>query len=155
MRMNTIDKAIMEERQELKKKQRERKNSKKSQKKSEHIGVKRFFSVMFLFGSIGIISGLTLLYGPWNGFRDWLITTAMTTMTHQYFATWFYDDDVIQDVLNRNKVVEIDEDTNTDMIEVANNKATNYANEYERQILERDAKNNDYKIIEIDRKSVV
>lgn len=154
--MSTIDKEIMSEREELKKAQEMRKNKKKhnnsKNQKKEHIGLKRFFSVLFLLGSIGIISGLTLLYGPWNAFRDWLITTAMTTMTHQYFATWFYDDDVINDVLNRNKVIEIDEDTNTDMIRFANQQTTNYENEYERQILERDPKNNDYKIIEINEK---
>lgn len=152
MRMNTIDKAIMEERAELKRAQKERKNNKKTQQKSNYIGVKRFFAVMFLLGCIGIITGLTLLYGPWRGFRDWLITTAMTTMTHQYFATWFYDDDVIQDALNRNKVVEIEEDTDTNLIEFANQKTNHYANEYERQILERDPQNNDYKIIEINDK---
>lgn len=157
MRMSTMDKEIMSEREELKRAQKMRRNKKKNGKKgtsnSNYIGVKRFFSVMFILGSIGIISGLTLLYGPWNGFRDWLITTAMTTMTHQYFATWFYDDDVIKDTLNRNKVVEINEDTNTDMIEIANKQTTNYENEYERQILERDPKNNDYKIIEINEKN--
>lgn len=157
MRMSTMDKEIMSEREELKRAQKMRRNRKKNGKKgtsdSNYIGVKRFFSIMFILGSIGIISGLTLLYGPWNGFRDWLITTAMTTMTHQYFATWFYDDDVIKDTLNRNKVVEINEDTNTDMIEIANKQTTNYENEYERQILERDPKNNDYKIIEINEKN--
>lgn len=157
MRMSTMDKEIMSEREELKRAQKMRRNKKKNGKKgtynSNYIGVKRFFSVMFILGSIGIISGLTLLYGPWNGFRDWLITTAMTTMTHQYFATWFYDDDVIKDTLNRNKVIEINEDTNTDMIEIANKQTTNYENEYERQILERDPKNNDYKIIEINEKN--
>ena len=146
--MSTMDKEIMSEREELKRAQKMRRNRKKNGKKgtsdSNYIGVKRFFSIMFILGSIGIISGLTLLYGPWNGFRDWLITTAMTTMTHQYFATWFYDDDVIKDTLNRNKVIEINEDTNTDMIEIANKQTTNYENEYERQILERE-----------DRKSVV
>lgn len=155
--MSTMDKEIMSEREELKRAQKMRRNRKKNGKKgtsdSNYIGVKRFFSIMFILGSIGIISGLTLLYGPWNGFRDWLITTAMTTMTHQYFATWFYDDDVIKDTLNRNKVVEINEDTNTDMIEIANKQTTNYENEYERQILERDPKNNDYKIIEINEKN--
>lgn len=152
-----MDKEIMSEREELKRAQKMRRNRKKNGKKgtsdSNYIGVKRFFSIMFILGSIGIISGLTLLYGPWNGFRDWLITTAMTTMTHQYFATWFYDDDVIKDTLNRNKVIEINEDTNTDMIEIANKQTTNYENEYERQILERDPKNNDYKIIEINEKN--
>ena len=113
MRMSTIDKAIMSERAELKRNKQER----KKHKKQEHIKLKRFFASLFILGSIGIIAGLTLLYGPWKNFREWLITTAMTTMTHQYFATWFYDDDVIKDVLNRNKVIEIAEDTDTNLID--------------------------------------
>ena len=36
-----------------------------------------------------------LLYGPYNGFRDWLVTKAMTTLNHQYLATWFYSDERI------------------------------------------------------------
>lgn len=150
MRMSTIDKEIMEERAELKKAKRERKSNRKSKK--SHTGLKRFFSICFILGSIGIIIGLTLLYGPWAKFREWLITTAMTTMTHQYYATWFFDEDVINDVLNRNKIVEIEEDTDTSSINFANSKTTEYENEYERAILERDPKNNDYKIIEINKK---
>lgn len=148
MRMSTIDKEIMGERAEL----RRAKKARKENKKSGHIGVKRFFSVLFLLGSIGIISGLTLLYGPWKNFREWLITTAMTTMSHQYYATWFYGPEVIEDVLNRNKIVEIAEDTDTDLIHFGAGKTTEYKNEFERQILERDPKNNDYKIIEIEGK---
>ena len=142
-----MDKEIVEEMEELKRAKKERKKN----KKNGHVKLKRFFAAMFLLGAVGMISGLTLLYGPWKGFREWLITTAMTTMTHQYYATWFFDDDVINDVLNRNKVVEINEDTDTNQIQVGKTK-TEYENEYEREILERDDENNDYKIIEINRK---
>ena len=145
MRVSTMDKVISGEREELKRAKREKKNKK-------HRGLKRFITGICTLGSIGIITGLTLLYGPWSDFREWLITTAMTTMTHQYFATWFYDDDVINDVLNRNKVVEINEDTDINSINFATSKEIEYANEYEKQILERDPKNNDYKIIEINEK---
>ena len=104
-------------------------------------------------GTIGIIVVLFLLYGPWSGFREWLVTTAMTTMTHQYFATWFYDEETINYVLDKNKIVEIDE--LTDVNAITTGKQENvvvYENEYERAILERDPKNNDYKIIEISEK---
>ena len=148
MRISTIDKEIMSERAELKRAKKQR----KSNKKKSHVKLKRFFAGLFILGSMGIVSGLTLLYGPWAYFREWLITTAMTTMTHQYYATWFYDDDVINDVLNRNKIVEINEDTDINMINFAAGQTTEYENEYERAVLERDPKNNDYKIIEINKK---
>ena len=60
---------------------------------------KKILFVLIILAIIGTSVGGFLLYGPWSGFRDWLITTAMTTMTHQYFATWFYDDETIQEVL--------------------------------------------------------
>ncbi len=151
MRSSTIDKEIKSEREELKRAKRERKNGKKEDKEKYTTGnkVKIVFTHLFRLGIIGIIAVLVLLYGPYNGFRDWLVTTAMTTMTHQYFATWFYDEDVINSVLGKNKVVESNETTDISQIDTDDNKTTEYANEYERQILERDEKNNDYKIINI------
>ncbi len=151
MRSSTIDKEIKSEREELKRAKRERKNGKKEDKEKYTTGnkVKIVFTHLFRLGIIGIIAVLVLLYGPYNGFRDWLVTTAMTTMTHQYFATWFYDEEVINSVLGKNKVVESNETTDISQIDTDDNKTTEYANEYERQILERDEKNNDYKIINI------
>ena len=46
------------------------------------------------------------LYGPWKNFRVWLITSAMTTMNHQYLATIFYSDKTIDEVLKDNYVIE-------------------------------------------------
>ncbi len=66
--------------------------SKKKKGSNKATIVKRVFTVLFILGTIGICSVLFLLYGPFPAFREWLVTTAMTTMTHQYFATWFYDD---------------------------------------------------------------
>ena len=112
--------------------------------------VKSIFSVLFTLGTIGICSFLFLLYGPMSSFREWLITTAMTTMTHQYLATTFYTDDVIDYVLSKNRVVEVEGASNPDLVDtdLSKNKTT-YKNEYEKDILERDEKNNDYKIIEV------
>ena len=114
---------------------------------------KKITLVLIILVIIGILSGSFLLYGTWAGFRDWLITSAMTTMNHQYLATWFYDDDTIQDVLNKNRIQETDEitDTGTIVIEEIEEKIE-YENEYERAILEKDPNNDDYKIIEIEGK---
>lgn len=124
------------------------KNNKKSNNKKGIITT--IFTVLFSLGTIGIIVVAFLLYGPYSGFREWLVTTAMTTMTHQYFATWFYDEDTINYILDKNKVVETDETTDVNAIKVgSSSEVTEYENEYERAILERDSNNNDYKIIEI------
>ncbi|MCX8074551.1 MAG: phosphodiester glycosidase family protein [Clostridia bacterium] len=109
-----------------------------------------------------ILSVLTLLYGPWNGFRDWVITSAMTTMNHQYFATWFYDEKTIQDALDRNKVIETSANTDSSLIALQNTdtgkNSSNikqevvYKNKYEREILEKDNENDSYKMINIEGK---
>ena len=114
--------------------------------------VSKIFTILFSLGTAGIILVLFLLYGPWCGFREWLVTTAMTTMTHQYFATWFYDEETINYILDKNKIVEIDEETDVNAISTQYQGGTTtveYENEYEKAILERDPDNNDYKIIEI------
>lgn len=145
--------------QEERKESSRRKNSKnrrsnKKEKSNKISKINIIFTSLFSLGSVGIITVLILLYGPFIGFREWLVTTAMTTMTHQYFATWFYDDETIQYILDKNRVVEINETTDVNSINFANsNKVTEYENEYERAILERDENNNDYKIIEISEKS--
>ena len=110
-----------------------------------------------LFG-IGLSSGLFIMYGPVPVFREWLITTAMTTMNHQYLATWFYSDETISEVMEKNQVIEVAETTNPELIQTPStfivnlekeNPVTVYANEYDRQILQRDPEHPDYKIIDI------
>ena len=94
--------------------------------------------------ALGCSTFLFILYGPYNNFRTWLITTAMATMNHQYYCKWFYSDDVINDVLNSNYVKESDESSNPNLITFDKN--GNYKNEYEKEILEHD-KDDLYKII--------
>lgn len=128
---------------------------KKPQKKIVKI-FKRIFITLFILGVLGCSVLLFLLYGPWYGFRDWLITTAMSTMHHQYLATWFYSDKAIQECLDRNKIIQVTGITDESLIQFidySSRKNITYANEYERQILEKDKNNNDYKIIRLSEKN--
>ena len=97
---------------------------------------------------VGLSSGLFLLYGPYSGFRDYLITTAMTTMNHQYLATIFYSDKTINKVLAYNKVIEPDEDTNLDLIDINDDStsSTTYKDKYDKEVLTHE-KGEKYKII--------
>lgn len=113
------------------------------------ISFKKFLLVVLTVGLIMMGSGLFMLYGPWNYLREWLITTAMTTMTHQYLATGFYNDDTITEVRNNNRVIEVDEETDTNLIDMTTRKSqTVYANEYEKAILDHE-EGALYKIINI------
>ena len=148
-----INKIANMDREKTKEKIKKNHSKEKLSVKKEHKKLKLFFIVNSILGVIGMFTGLFLLYGPWHGFRDWLVTTAMTTMNHQYFATWFYDDETIEYVLSRNKVIESSTPSNPDLIEIKDYEEEEeeivYANEYERQVLEKDPGNDDYKIIDI------
>lgn len=155
MENSTIDKEKVTRKTKktrLEQKEISTKKGKKGKSKQNDI-ISNIFTVLFSLGTAGIILVLFLLYGPYSGFRNWLVTTAMTTMTHQYLATMFYEDDVIAYIMDNNKVIESGESTDADAITIgASTNTTTYKNEYERAILERDPNNNDYKIIEINEK---
>lgn len=103
-------------------------------------------------GSLVAIA-LFLFYGPWSGFRNFWITSAMTTMSHQYLATALYSEETIQKVLAENKIIEPDGTTNTNLIKFEKyKKSKSYKNEYEEQILDRE-ENDLYKVINIEGKS--
>ena len=112
--------------------------------------LKVLFSIFMSFYVVGCIAFVILLYGPNDKFRNWLITTAMQTMNHQYYCKWFYNEDTINEVLGSNYVEESGESTDTSLIEKVEQKyrKDSYENEYEKQILDVD---NDikYQIIEL------
>jgi exopolysaccharide biosynthesis protein len=94
-------------------------------------------------------TGLFILYGPWDNFRNFWITSAMTTYSHQYLAHLFYSNETIEKVMANNYVIEIDEEPNTSLINKDKNNAKNYTDMYEKQILEKEEGNDLYKVIDI------
>ena len=90
---------------------------------------------------------LLLAYGPYSGFRDMFVTTAMSTKSHQYLAYILYSEEQIQDILNKNYLKESGEETNPGEIDFDNEDPLVYESIYEEQILKRD-KDQLYKIIE-------
>ena len=139
-------------------------NKEKSKKKFIIKKIKQFFTFNFCLGTICCFIGLFMLYGPMDGFRTFIITTAEGSMRHQYIEYWFYDQDTINHVMAHNSVIETGETTNTALYNFNNEnidkpdenletpKPIKYKNEYERQILEN-PNNEDYKIIEISEKN--
>lgn len=124
-------------------KKEKNKNNKINKRKIPSILFKGF---MFLY-MLGCIIFLFMLYGPIDNFRNWLISTSMSTMSHDYICKWFYSDEEISKVLNNNYIVEVNEETNTDLIKLE--EEITYENEYEEAILKRE-KNALYKIIELE-----
>lgn len=101
--------------------------------------------------SIGglLLVALFLFYGPWSGFRNLWITTAMTTMNHRYLATSLYSDETIQQVLAKNQIIEPSGISNPNLIKFTRyGDSTTYKNKYDEQILNHD-KDALYKVIDI------
>lgn len=109
---------------------------KKIKQKKKH----KILTILISIFSVGIITFIFLFYGPWSGFRDFWITTAMTTMNHQYLATWLYKEETINKVLEKNQMIEPDEKINTDLIEIYDNTTVSnaYKDEYDKQVLEHE-----------------
>ena len=113
--------------------------------------IKLWLKILLIFLATIYIAGcatfIFLLYGPYDKFRVWLITTAMQTMNHQYLCKWFYNDKQIEEVLDNNKVIESGESTDASM--VSKKRATKFKDKYDKEILDVDI-DLPYKIIELD-----
>ena len=67
---------------------------------------KSIFSIFLIIVDIIAIGCFFVAYGPFSFFRDWFVTTSMTTMTHKYFAYTLYSDAMIESVLDNNRIIE-------------------------------------------------
>ena len=122
---------------------------KRVRKKKKKIGFGKKIFLFFLgFFVAEIIGGLFLLYGPFPKVRNWLVTTAMSTMNHQYLATMFYSDARINKILSQNRVIESGDNTNLSKINTNSIISHVYSNQYEKEILEHED-GEQYKMIEI------
>ena len=132
----------------------ENKKEKPKKQKKDKKKLKLWQKIIIIIISVFLVlgSGLAfLLYGPYPNFREWLITTAMTTMKHQYLATTFYDQKTIDEVMKNNYVQESGESTDTDQVKFVDYSKMKvlYKNKYEKEILTKDKGNDLYKVINI------
>lgn len=125
-----------------------KKNKEKKTKKKLSFW-KKFFIVSIILFILGISGFVFLFYGPIYSFKEFWITSAMTTMSHQYLATWIYSDEYIQKVLSNNEIFEVDEISNPDDIKFRKYTTTIYRNKYEKEILTKDEGNDLYKLINV------
>lgn len=104
-------------------------------------------SILISLYILGCSSFLFILYGPFTGFKDWLVTTAMATMNHKYYCKWFYSEEEINNVLGSNYIDDGGRETDPSLVN--HEEITIYKNEYEKQILKRN-KDDLYKIIKFE-----
>ena len=111
---------------------------------------KSIFSIFLIIVDIIAIGCFFVAYGPFSFFRDWFVTTSMTTMTHKYFAYTLYSDTMIEKVLDNNRIIESEDPTDTSKISFdANHDTGTYESIYEEQVLKRDPENDIYKVVDI------
>lgn len=101
-------------------------------------------SILISLYMVGCSSFLFILYGPYKGFKNWLITTAMATMHHQHYCKWFYDIDEINKVLGSNYIDDGGRETDPSLVD--HEETTHYKNKYEKEILDR-KKGQTYKVV--------
>jgi exopolysaccharide biosynthesis protein len=95
-------------------------NNRVSKKELKQHGFLRFLIAFFSAIIIIFFSGIFLLYGPFIYFRDTIVTISMSTMNHQWIAKCFFDDGTIADVMERNKTIEPNGNTDPNAIRFVN-----------------------------------
>lgn len=95
-------------------------NEEKKNKKSKAKKVLKWivFFLIFQIIYVPILSIVLIYYGPFTNTRDMIVTTAMTTMRHQYFATLFLSKEKIDEILAKNRPQENIEDQSLSAINI-------------------------------------
>lgn len=123
------------------------KEIKLKRKKYEKV-VKLSLSTIYIsfFITLGI-----LLYGNNSVMRDFIIDKAMQTTNHQYLATWFFDNETINESLQKIKesTIIVDENNHIINFDEFNYEQSIYTNQYDEEILTKENENDLYKIIKI------
>lgn len=81
--------------------------------------IKAFWYSFFASTLAAVMFGTFLLYGPISFIRDTLITSAMTTYSHKYFAQWFFSEETINGVMAKNSVDSIKDTTDTSQVDTS------------------------------------
>lgn len=109
--------------------------------------MKKTAKILLIMDFIAIFC-LFITYGPISYFRDLLVTTAMTTMEHQYLAQTFYTEKMIANILKNNVIDDNGKSSDISQIIFNNKPNTTYESIYEERILKKDG-NDNYKVIPI------
>ena len=110
--------------------------------------MKRLRTKVLIILDIAALLMLTCIYGPWHGFQNWFVTTALSTSSHRYLANILYSDIRIEEIMNRNQAIVIEGDSDADLVTFDSSEMYAINSEYEAQITEHD-ENQDFKVFEI------
>ncbi|MCR5066573.1 MAG: phosphodiester glycosidase family protein [Erysipelotrichaceae bacterium] len=91
---------------------------------------------------------LTVLYGPFDSFRNWYVTTALSTSSHKYLAHIFYSDSQLESIMSNNQIEVLQDSSDSSLITVSNPSDQDDLTKLEKLIL-NNPENADYQIIPI------
>ncbi len=87
---------------------------------------KAIFLIIFLQVLVVALCDIPLVfYGPLHNLRDMIVTTAMTTLHHQYLATTFLSNAEIKKIMENNKVDDADKESDAGAIVIKSNTEKN------------------------------
>ena len=110
--------------------------------------MKRLRTKILIILDIAAVLMLTCVYGPWHGFQNWFVTTALSTSSHRYLANILYSDEMIEKIMDRNQAIVIEDDSDADQVTFDSSEMYAVNSKYEAQITEHD-ENEDFKVFEI------
>ena len=121
-----------------------------SEKKKTKKGKLSLITKLLLVIDLCAVCCFAVAYGPWGKIREWLVTTAMSTWHHKYFAYILYSEEKVDEIIGMNSSIESKEQTDASAIKFIEQPDTGvYSSIYEEQILKKDEGNDEYKVIEI------
>lgn len=106
-------------------------------------------TICFIVLDILVAICFFVVYGPFEDFRNVIITTAVSTKTHDYIAYTFYSEKKVSEVMSLNSYIPLTDDVDLDAIVIDTSPRDTYDNEYDEAILTRDPNNEDYKYLKI------
>ena len=120
----------------------------KKEKKKLVLKIRKFTVLVFLL-DIAVMAGLVVINT--EDFKTFWIPTAMTTMSHKYWAYTLYGTDTINEVMSENYIEKPTEEINLNDIVIGDtSEKKHYTSKYEKELFTRDEGNDVYKIIRID-----
>ena len=105
-------------------------------------------TILIILLDIIVIDGLILINN--QEFKNFLIPTAMTTMSHKYLAYMLYSEEEINKIMSANYIEDNHEKINLDDVVInTENSFKHYSNKYEKELFTKDEGNDVYKVIRI------
>ncbi len=126
---------------------KKKENKDRKAKKERHYS---WFTKTLLVIDVCAILCFAVAYGPLDFFRNWLVTTSLTTATHRYFAYVLYSQTTVKAIADANVTIEAGDKSDSSQIVFTDpSTVVTYTSVYDQQVLTKDAGNDLYKVIEL------